>query len=135
MAGETERTQISFACESAEDFTKRYYEYVDKMRHKLSKLYLDAGRLVWNGNVVEGAAMIQKFYEDLPTSLHCLTCLDAQPVRSEAVGQQSTIQVTTSGFVTLKDRKYPFNQSFLVTVKDDKWKVVTDVFRFQSAPA
>ncbi|MPC37047.1 NTF2-related export protein [Portunus trituberculatus] len=51
------------------------------MRHKLSKLYLDGGRLVWNGNVVEGNAMIQKFYEDLPTSLHIVTCLDAQPVR------------------------------------------------------
>lgn len=104
------------------------------MRHKLSKLYLESGRLVWNGNAVEGNSLIQKFYEDLPTSMHSVTCLDAQPVRSEAVGQQCTIQVSTAGFVTLKDRKYPFHQSFLVTVKDDKWKVVTDVFRFQTAP-
>ncbi|KAG0723039.1 NTF2-related export protein [Chionoecetes opilio] len=104
------------------------------MRHKLSKLYLESGRLVWNGNQVTGNAKIQKFYEDLPTSVHTLYCLDAQPVRVEAVGQQSTIQVSTAGQVMLKDRRYPFHQSFLVTVKDDKWKVVTDVFRFQSTP-
>lgn len=30
-----ERTQITFACEAAEDFTKRYYEYVDKVSGSL----------------------------------------------------------------------------------------------------
>ncbi|KAK8728406.1 hypothetical protein OTU49_009279 [Cherax quadricarinatus] len=132
MAAETDNLKILEACTAAENFTKLYYEFVDKMRHKLSKLYLEDGKLVWNGNAVDGNTNIQKFYEDLPTSIHSITCLDSQPVREEAVGQQSTIQVTTAGFVTLKDRKYPFNQSFLITAKGDKWKVVSDVFRFQA---
>lgn len=54
-------------------------------------------------------------------------------ISEKAVGQQSTIQVTTSGFVTFGERKYPFHQSFLITAKEDKWKVVSDVFRFQAA--
>lgn len=53
-------------------------------------------------------------------------------ISDKAVGQQSTIQVTTSGFVTFGERKYPFYQSFLITAKEDKWKVVSDVFRFQA---
>lgn len=53
-------------------------------------------------------------------------------ISDKAVGQQSTIQVTTSGFVTFGERKYPFHQSFLITAKEDKWKVVSDVFRFQA---
>ncbi|KAK4303349.1 hypothetical protein Pmani_024635 [Petrolisthes manimaculis] len=132
MAAETDRTSLTSACTAAESFTKLYYDFLDKMRHKLSKLYLENGKLVWNGNAVDGNNNIQKFYEDLPPSVHILNCLDSQPVREEAVGKQSTIQVTTAGFVTLKDRKYPFHQSFLITAKEDKWKVVSDVFRFQS---
>ncbi|XP_069164002.1 NTF2-related export protein 2 isoform X1 [Procambarus clarkii] len=131
MAAETDRMKILAACTAAENFTKLYYEFVDKMRHKLSKLYLEDGKLVWNGTAVDGNVNIQKFYEDLPTSFHIITCLDSQPVREEAVGEQSTIQVTTSGFVTFKEHKHLFNQSFLITAKEDKWKVVSDVFRFQ----
>ncbi|XP_071550336.1 NTF2-related export protein 2 isoform X2 [Panulirus ornatus] len=133
MAAESDRMKLMSACSAAENFTKLYYESVDKMRHKLAKLYLEDGKLVWNGNAVDGNSNIQKFYEDLPPSLHNITCLDSQPIREEAVGQQSTIQVTTAGFVTFKDRKHPFHQSFLITVKENKWKVVSDVFRFQTS--
>lgn len=53
------------------------------MRHKLSKLYLDNGKLVWNGNAVDGNNNIQKFYEDLPPSVHIINCLDSQPIRGK----------------------------------------------------
>lgn len=53
------------------------------MRHKLAKLYLEDGKLVWNGNAVDGNISIQKFYEDLPPSIHNVTCLDSQPVRGK----------------------------------------------------
>ncbi|ROT76794.1 NTF2-related export protein [Penaeus vannamei] len=132
MAADSERMKILTACTAAETFTKLYYDSLDKMRHRLGKLYLEDAQLVWNGNSVKGNTRIQKFFEDLPTSVHNILCVDAQPISDKAVGQQSTIQVTTSGFVTFGERKYPFHQSFLITAKEDKWKVVSDVFRFQA---
>ncbi|XP_066985272.1 NTF2-related export protein [Macrobrachium rosenbergii] len=128
---EADRMKILTACTDAESFTKIYYEFLDKSRHKLNKLYLDEGKLVWNGNVVEKKENIQKFFEELPTSTHTITSLDSQPVNTEAVGSQATILVTTAGFVVFKNRKSPFQQSFILTAKDDKWKLVSDVFRFQ----
>lgn len=50
------------------------------MRHKLAKLYLEDGQLVWNGNAVKGSTNIQKFFEDLPTSVHNILCVDAQNI-------------------------------------------------------
>lgn len=49
----------------------------------LSKLYMDTATLSWNGNQVDGRDGILKFYENLPTSSHCVDCIDAQPVNSK----------------------------------------------------
>ena len=57
--------------------------YSTNARQTLSKLYLDSGTLVWNGNSVTGAEAIQAFLEKLPSSEHTVICLDAQPVSSE----------------------------------------------------
>lgn len=46
----------------------------------MSRYYLDSGVLSWNGNGAFGKVQIQKFYENLPSSEHTLTTLDAQPV-------------------------------------------------------
>ena len=53
------------------------------MRHKLAKLYMNDAQLIWNGNRIEGAAAIQKFYEELPVSLHSVRCFDSQPVHGK----------------------------------------------------
>ncbi|PSN33876.1 hypothetical protein C0J52_19420 [Blattella germanica] len=76
------KTKIDQACHTAEEFTKLYYESVDKRRHLMSRYYLDSGEsvLVWNGNGIVGKNQIQKFFMNLPASEHTLTCLDAQPV-------------------------------------------------------
>ncbi|RXG53834.1 NTF2-related export protein 2 [Armadillidium vulgare] len=71
---------------AAEKFTNLYYEYVDKMRHKLGKLYHPEGVLVWNGNESIGAEKIQKFFEDLPVSDHKIVSLDCQSVGSSSLG-------------------------------------------------
>lgn len=46
----------------------------------MSRLYLETGVLVWNGNGTVGNERIQKFFMDLPPSDHTLTTLDSQPV-------------------------------------------------------
>lgn len=46
----------------------------------MSKLYLDTGVLVWNGNGVSGKDDIQKFIEKLPSTGHTLTSLDSHNV-------------------------------------------------------
>ena len=60
-------------------------------RQTLSKLYLDTGTLVWNGNSVTGAEAIQTFLETLPSSEHTITCVDAQAVSSECRDGESLL--------------------------------------------
>ncbi|KAF0306966.1 NTF2-related export protein 1 [Amphibalanus amphitrite] len=97
----------------------------------LSKLYLDTGTLVWNGNSVTGADAIQAFLETLPTSEHTVICVDAQAVSSAAVDAQTTVLIVVSGQVRLKNTTRSFQQHFMLTAQERKWKVVTDCFRFQ----
>ncbi|KAF2354144.1 Nuclear transport factor 2 [Trinorchestia longiramus] len=101
------------------------------MRHKLAKLYLNDAELIWNGHRMTGGTAIQKFYEELPVSQHTVRCYDSQPVNPRAVGDQTSLLVTTGGFVFFKGKRSDFSQSFLITCHDDKWKVVCDCFRFQ----
>lgn len=46
----------------------------------MSRLYLETGIQVWNGNGTVGNERIQKFFMELPPSDHTLTTLDAQPI-------------------------------------------------------
>ncbi|XP_019698129.1 NTF2-related export protein 1 isoform X2 [Harpegnathos saltator] len=74
------KSKIDQACRTAEEFTKLYYENLDKRRYLLSRMYMDTANLIWNGNGVEGKENIQKFWTDLPTSVHNILTLDAQPI-------------------------------------------------------
>lgn len=95
----------------------------------MSKLYLETGLLVWNGNGVSGSERIQKFYLDLPASDHSITTLDAQPM---GVGEQLTFIIQVSGIVKYQDKApKSFQQNFLITAQGDKWKIVSDCFRLQ----
>ncbi|KAA0188989.1 hypothetical protein HAZT_HAZT004683 [Hyalella azteca] len=126
-----ESLKVTRACVSGSEFIKLYYDSVDKMRHKLAKLYLSDAELIWNGNRLTGDAAIQKFYEELPVSQHTVRCFDSQPVSARAVGDQTSLLITTAGFVFFKGKRSDFTQSFLITCFEDKWKVVSDCFRFQ----
>ena len=74
------KAKIDQACRTAEEFTKLYYESLDKRRYLISRLYLDTATLIWNGNGIEGKDNIQKFWTDLPSSDHSVFTLDAQPI-------------------------------------------------------
>lgn len=98
----------------------------------MSKLYLDSGLLVWNGNGITGNERIQKFFIDLPTSNHTIITLDAQPVLDSAVNGQLTFIIQVSGTVKYQDRvPKTFQQNFIITAQGDKWKIVSDCFRLQ----
>lgn len=126
------KNKIDQACHTAEEFTKLYYESVDKRRHLMSRYYLDTGVLVWNGNGTVGKDLIQKFFEGLPPSEHTLTSLDSQPVLDIAVANQLTFLILVCGFVKFQDKlSRPFQQNFTVTAQGDKWKIVSDCFRLQ----
>ncbi|XP_043286062.1 NTF2-related export protein [Venturia canescens] len=126
------KAKIDQACRTAEEFTKVYYESLDKRRYLMSRLYLDTGILIWNGNGVEGKDNIQKFWIDLPPSEHSILTLDAQPITGPAVADQLTFLVKVSGQVKYQEKmSRPFNQNFLITAMADKWKIVSDCFRLQ----
>lgn len=128
------KAKIDHACRTAEEFTKVYYESLDKRRHLISRLYLDTGILIWNGNGIEGKDDIQKFWVELPASDHSITTLDAQPITGPVVANQLTFLVKVSGQVKYQDKPTkPFNQNFLITAVGDKWKIVSDCFRAQEA--
>ncbi|XP_011502461.1 PREDICTED: NTF2-related export protein isoform X3 [Ceratosolen solmsi marchali] len=117
------RAKIDQACRTAEEFTKLYYESLDKRRYLMSRLYMDTAILIWNGNGIEGKDQIQNFWTELPSSDHSVITLDAQP-----------ITVKVSGQVKYQDKApKTFNQNFLITALGDKWKIVSDCFRTQEA--
>nr|AGM32849.1 putative p15-2a protein [Coptotermes formosanus] len=130
------KTKIDLARHTAEEFTKLYYESVDKRRHLMSRYYLDTGVLVWNGNGTVGKDLIQKFFEGLPPTEHTLTSLDSQPVLDVAVGSQLTFLILVCGFVKFQEKiSRPFQQNFMITAQGDKWKIVSDCFRLQEPVA
>ncbi|XP_030766115.1 NTF2-related export protein [Sitophilus oryzae] len=124
--------KVDQACRIAEEFTKLYYETIDKRRHLMSRLYLNTGILSWNGNGIKGNEQIEKFIIELPPSDHALTTLDAQPVLDVAVNGQLTFIIQASGTVKYQDKSpKTFQQNFVVTAQGDKWKIVSDCFRIQ----
>merc|ERR1712156_1345724 len=105
-----------------------------KERHKINTMYHENAVLAWNGNPVEGMGNIKTFMmEKLPKSNTYLNSLDAQPVHDSAVQGKTTVLVVVSG--TMKFGKdtppKPFQQNFMITDQDSKWKVVTDTYRSQ----
>ncbi|KAL6261427.1 NTF2-related export protein [Pogonomyrmex barbatus] len=126
------KAKIDQACRTAEDFSKLYYESLDKRRYLISRMYMDTATLIWNGNGVTGKDNIQKFWTDLPPSEHTIHTLDAQPITSPEVANQLTFLVKVCGQVKYDDKNSKsFNQTFLITAMGDKWKVVSDCFRAQ----
>ena len=115
------RTKIDLACHTAEEFTKLYYESVDKRRHLTSRYYLDAGVLVWNGNGTVGIDLIQKFYDGLPPTEQTLTSLESQPVLDVAGSNQLTFLTLICVFVKFQEEiSRPFQQNFMITAQGDK---------------
>ncbi|XP_050675395.1 NTF2-related export protein [Leptidea sinapis] len=133
MATDVTVKNVDNACETAEEFTKLFYKQLDNSRHLTSKLYLDTGLLVWNGNGITGSSKIQKFLMDLPASNHCVKTLDAQPI-SESFSQNNlTYLIQACGDVTYQndDVHKPFQQTFLIVAVEGKWKIASDCYRLQ----
>jgi len=125
--------RIDMAIETAEKFSELFYKKMDNDRHTIEKLYLPTASFTWNGNHIEGGENIKNFIiNQLPRSEHYLSSLDSQPLPNEAVGDQTTVLVTACGSVKYgKSSGVPFQQNFLVTEKDMKWKIAVDTFRSQ----
>eukprot|EP00088_Acartia_fossae_P010228 TRINITY_DN15074_c0_g1_i1.p1 TRINITY_DN15074_c0_g1~~TRINITY_DN15074_c0_g1_i1.p1 ORF type:complete len:152 (-),score=26.89 TRINITY_DN15074_c0_g1_i1:137-544(-) len=121
------------AIRTAEQFSELFYKKLDKERHTIDKMYLPTATLAWNGNAVDGLDNIKRFLLDrLPKSSHTIHNLDSQPVADSAVGGQTTVLVQVSGNVRYDaNPSVPFQQNFLLTDSDSKWKVAVDNFRTQ----
>lgn len=102
----------------------------------MNRLYLDNGLFVWNGNGASGKDNIQKYFIELPSSEHNISTLDAQPIVDEAVGGQLTYLIQAGGTVRYTDHPVkPFQQTFIITAQEDKWKIASDCYRLQDALA
>jgi len=133
MADDEMVEKINQAVSTAEAFSKLYYKKLDQERHTIDKMYHEEANMAWNGNPVDGVTNIQKFLlEKLPKSSTYVQSLDAQPVHDSAVAGQTTVLVTVAGTVKYgTSQPVNFQQNFLLTAKESKWKVVTDTFRSQ----
>ncbi|XP_034114327.1 NTF2-related export protein-like [Drosophila nasuta] len=126
------RTKVEAACRTAEDFTRLYYASLDNRRHQMGRLYIDSATFSWNGNGATGRETIERYFEELPSSRHQLTTLDAQPILDAAVGNQTTYIILASGTVKYSDQAARnFQQSFVITAENDKWKIASDCYRLQ----
>lgn len=120
------------AAKAGEEFARLFYETLEKRRHLVGNLFLDAGNLVWNGNPHNSKEAIGKFYESLPSCEVELAYVDAQPIRGEFVQGQTTIHVVAAGQVKFSGKRWiPFSESFVLTAQNKVWKIVVDTFRFQ----
>ncbi|KAL1131080.1 hypothetical protein AAG570_012317, partial [Ranatra chinensis] len=130
------KSQIDQACRTAEDFTKHYYENLDKRRHLIQRMYMDTGVLVWNGNGTTGKEAIGKFLMELPVSEHTLNTLDSQRILDSAVLRKLAFLIKVTGIVKFHGKTTKtFTQVFMITNQDDKWKIVSDCYRFiESVP-
>ena len=133
MADDEEIQKINQAVSTAETFSHLYYKKLDQERHTIDKMYHENANMAWNGNAVDGVVNIQKFLlEQLPKSSTIIHSLDAQPVHDSAVSGQTTVLVAVAGSIKYGTKPVTnFQQNFLLTAKDSKWKVVTDTFRSQ----
>lgn len=128
------RTNIEESSKTAGDFTKVYYDSLDNKRHQMSRLYLENGIAVWNGNEIMGSDNIQNFFIGLPDIEHNVQSFDAQPVIDETISNQQTLLLIVAGTVRIKKTtSKPFQQTFMITAQGDKWKIVRDCFRIQDA--
>ncbi|KAF6203328.1 hypothetical protein GE061_003746 [Apolygus lucorum] len=132
MLDQEQKSQIDLACRTAEDFTKHFYENLDKRRQLMVRFYMDTAVLVWNGNGTIGKDAIGKFLTDLPLTEHKLGSLDAQRVLDTAVGGKLAFLISVAGTVRYGTKNSrPFTQNFMITNHEDKWKIVSDCFRCQ----
>lgn len=128
------RLNIEESTKTAGDFTKVYYDSLDKKRHQMSRLYMDNAIAVWNGNDVCGKDNIQQFFVSLPDLEHTVLTYDVQPIIDETVSNQQTLLLIVAGTIRIKQKvSKPFQQTFMITAQGDKWKIVRDNFRIQDA--
>lgn len=100
----------------------------------MSRLYLENGIAVWNGNGTTGKENIQKYFLELPSTEHSITTLDAQPIIADDTLNQTTLLVMVSGMFRLQGNpQKQFQQTFMITAEGDKWKIASDCFRIQDA--
>ncbi|XP_032594649.1 NTF2-related export protein isoform X2 [Drosophila grimshawi] len=98
----------------------------------MGRLYIESANLSWNGNGAQGRENIERTFLELPSSRHQLTTLDSQPVLDAAVGGQTTYVILASGTVKYGDQSQRnFQQSFVITAENDKWKIASDCYRLQ----
>ncbi|XP_034487015.1 NTF2-related export protein-like isoform X2 [Drosophila innubila] len=124
--------KVESCCKTANVFTRLYYASLDKQRHKTGRFYLDTATVSWNGNGAQGRERIERFFLELPSSHHQLTTFDSQPLLDAAVGNPSTYGILAGGTVKYDEQPIRnFQQSFVIIVENDNWKIVSDCYRLQ----
>jgi len=117
-------------CQSAQKFSKLFYEAFDRRRNLVSKMYTDHASMVWNGEPLQGQSEIAKFIEKLPESEHTIRSLDAHHVNEQAMQGQKTILLLVAGLATYGGMLRSFTQTFVLVQEDNVWKIASDRFRF-----
>ncbi|KJH47410.1 nuclear transport factor 2 domain protein [Dictyocaulus viviparus] len=111
-------------CKEASNFTKIFYDAMDRKRDKINYLYCDnEATLVWNGNAVTGCDNIFKFISSLPETDHHLVSVDVQRVNTGFPNSPDLLTVMTAGSVTLGGIVHGFTHTFILMVEDGKYKL------------
>ncbi|XP_055305931.1 NTF2-related export protein-like [Sitodiplosis mosellana] len=128
------RFELTESTKTAEEFIQLYYQSVDHKRHQISRLYMDNAIAAWNGNGINGKENIQEFFQGLPATEHTASVCDVQPIIDEATSNQKTLLILVSGSLrVLNNPLKQFQQTFVISAQDDKWKIVRDCFRIQDS--
>jgi len=128
------KTQTNLALTAAQEFAKLFHETFDKRRQNIGRLYQEEAEVVWNGNPYKGREKIVEFFNSLPSSQHTIVGMDTQPIIAVTNHTgTSTIIITFCGNARYKNQKEDkcFSQTVLLASQEDnKWKLVSDNYRF-----
>ncbi|KAJ1362001.1 hypothetical protein KIN20_021407 [Parelaphostrongylus tenuis] len=118
-------------CKEAKNFTTIFYDAMDRKRDKINYLYCDnAATLVWNGNAVSGCDSIFKFISSLPETDHHLVSVDVQRVNTGLPQSTEVLTIHTAGSVVIGGAVHGFTHTFVLTLEDDKYKILSERFRY-----
>ncbi|KAI1731743.1 nuclear transport factor 2 (NTF2) domain-containing protein [Ditylenchus destructor] len=114
-------------CAEASKFVGIYNDCADLRRNRIGLLYTaNEASLIWNGNPVKGVSDINAFWNNLPSTQHEISCLDAHPMETN----NKSIVAQILGNVSLGGISRAYSQVLILVYEDGNYKIKSDCYRF-----
>lgn len=115
---------------AAQQLCDSYYEFIDKKRHQIHRMYAESAILVYNGKKCKSQEEIKKTLTGVPDSNHRIESLDVQPVADSMTDGKLSFLIGANGSVKFgKTCHKNFNHHFVVAKVDGHLKIISQTVR------